>query len=66
MTEMNDLVDCLLAQFAPRRQNILRRALEGYGVGEIAASVGVSERTVYETRREAAHCLIRLLESAEQ
>jgi RNA polymerase sigma factor (sigma-70 family) len=65
-TEMNDLVECLLAQFAPRRQSILRLALEGYGVGEIAASIGVSERTVYETRREAAHCLTRLLDGAEQ
>jgi DNA-binding NarL/FixJ family response regulator len=59
-------VECLLAQFAPRRQSILRLALEGYGVGEIAASIGVSERTVYETRREAAHCLTRLLDAAEQ
>jgi RNA polymerase sigma factor (sigma-70 family) len=65
-TEMKDLVDRLLAQFSPRRQDILRLALEGYGVGEIAASIGISERTVYETRREAAHCLMRLLESAEQ
>jgi RNA polymerase sigma factor (sigma-70 family) len=65
-TEMKDLVDCLLAQFSLRRQKILRSALEGCGVGEIAASVGISERTVYETRREAARCLVRLLDSAEQ
>jgi DNA-directed RNA polymerase specialized sigma24 family protein len=65
-TEMKDLVDCLLAQFSPRRQNILRLALEGYGVGEIATTIGISERTVYETRREAAQCLMRVLESTEQ
>jgi DNA-directed RNA polymerase specialized sigma24 family protein len=64
--EMKDLVDCLLGQFSPRRQKILRLAMDGYGVGEIAAMVGVSERTVYETRREAARCLMRLLESVEQ
>lgn len=65
-TEINDFVDCLMAQFPPRRQKILRLALEGHGVGEIAALVGVSERTVYETRREAAQCLMRLLEGAQQ
>ena len=61
--ELDDLVQRLLAEF-PRRQNILRLALEGFGVGEIAASVGVTERTVYETRREAARCLSQLLNPA--
>jgi RNA polymerase sigma factor (sigma-70 family) len=62
--ELDDLVACLLAEFPPRRQNILRLALEGFGVGEIATSVGVTERTVYETRREAARCLLQLLNPA--
>ncbi len=62
--ELDDLVDRLLAEFPPRRQNILRLALEGFGVGEIAASVGVTERTVYATRREAARCLLQLLDRA--
>lgn len=57
-----DLVDHLLAEFPPRRQHILQLALEGFSVGEIAAKVGVSERTVYETRREANDCLLRLLD----
>jgi RNA polymerase sigma factor (sigma-70 family) len=65
-TEIKDLIDCLLAQFPPHRQQILRLALEGHGVGEIAAAVGRSERMVYDTRREAAEALIRLLKNAEQ
>ncbi len=62
--ELDDLVERLLAEFPPRRQNILRLAMEGFGVGEIATSVGVTERTVYETRREAARCLLQLLNPA--
>ena len=62
--ELDDLVERLLTEFPPRRQNILRLALEGFGVGEIATSVGVTERTVYETRREAARCLLQLLDPA--
>ena len=62
--ELDDLVERLLAGFPPRRQNILRLALEGFGVGEIARSVGVTERTVYGTRREAARCLLQLLDRA--
>jgi RNA polymerase sigma factor (sigma-70 family) len=60
--ELDDLVDHLLAGFVPRRQKILRSALEGFGVGEIAAAVGITERTVYETRREAARRLRQLLD----
>jgi len=62
--ELDDLVECLLAEFPPRRQKILRLALEGLGVGEIASAVGVTERTVYETRREAGRCLLELLDRA--
>ena len=36
----------------------------GIGVGEIARSVGVTERTIYETRWEAARCLLQLLDRA--
>ena len=62
--ELDDLVETLLAAFPARRQKILRLALEGFGVGEIATSVGVTERTVYETRREAGRCLLQLLNAA--
>jgi RNA polymerase sigma factor (sigma-70 family) len=62
--ELDDLVERLLVEFPPRRRDILRLALEGFSVGEIAASVGVTERTVYETRREAGRCLLQLLDRA--
>lgn len=62
--ELDDLVAHLLAEFPPRRQKILQLELEGYGAGEIAASVGVTERTVYETHREAGRCLWQLLDRA--
>jgi RNA polymerase sigma-70 factor, ECF subfamily len=63
-TELKDLVDRLIAQFTQRRQEILRLVLDGHGVGDIATTIGVSERTVYDTRRQAAESLTRLLAAA--
>ena len=64
--ELDELVECLLAKFPPCRRRILQLALEGFGVSEIAASVGVSERTVYATRREAGRCLLQLLDRPDE
>ena len=52
-----DLIEQLLAPFSDRRRRIVELILAGEGVGEIAAQVGTTERTIYNTRRAAAKIL---------
>jgi len=57
---VEELIDKLLEPFSERRQQILRLILEGTPVKEIAAEVGTTERTVYNTRLAAAEILERI------
>jgi RNA polymerase sigma-70 factor, ECF subfamily len=52
-----DLIEQLLAPFSDRRRRIVELILAGEPVGEIAAQVGTTERTIYNTRRAAAKIL---------
>jgi eukaryotic-like serine/threonine-protein kinase len=58
---VKELVDRLLEPFSPRRRRIIELILEGQPVGQIAAQVGATERTVYNTRRAAAKILEQVL-----
>jgi len=57
-----ELIQQLLEPFPERRRKIIELILEGYGVGEIAAMVGATERTVYNTRQAAAKILEQLVQ----
>lgn len=61
---LSELIDQLLSPFSqnPSRQQIIRLILEGHSVAEIASKVQRTERTVYNTRQEAAAVLRRLLD----
>ncbi len=60
---VKELVDRLLAPFSDRRRKILELILEGRPVGEIAAELGTTERTVYNTRKAAGKILETVLNS---
>ena len=60
-----DLLDQLLAPFSGRRRQIVQSILAGTPVNEIADELGITERTIYNTRQAAARILQRLL-SAER
>jgi len=61
--ELKELVNRLLEPFSERRRRILELILEGQPVGEIAAQVGTTEQTVYNTRKAAAKILEQVLAS---
>jgi DNA-binding NarL/FixJ family response regulator len=46
-----------LAPFSDRRRQIVELILAGEPVGQIAAQMGTTERTIYNTRRAAAKIL---------
>jgi len=56
-----DLVERLLAPFSERRRRIIELILTGQPVNQIAAEVGISERTVFNTRQAAAKILEQVL-----
>jgi RNA polymerase sigma factor (sigma-70 family) len=58
---LDETVKELFAHFSDRRQAVLSRLLQDYKVGEIAAELGISERTVYNTRMAAAEVLRELI-----
>jgi RNA polymerase sigma-70 factor (ECF subfamily) len=58
---VKELVDKLLEPFSDRRRQIIRLILEGQAVGKIAAEVGSTQRTVYNTRKAAAEILQRVM-----
>jgi DNA-directed RNA polymerase specialized sigma24 family protein len=60
---VKELVDRLLEPFSDRRRRIIELILEGQPVGQIAAEVGATQRTVYNTRRAAAKILEQVLNS---
>ncbi len=62
VAELKESISLMLAQFSERRQRILQLILEDHSVKEIAAMVGSSERTVYNTRQAAAKALQVLFE----
>jgi RNA polymerase sigma-70 factor, ECF subfamily len=61
---VKELVDRLLEPFSDRRRRIVELILEGQPVGQIAAEIGTTERTVYNTRRAAAKILEQVLNSS--
>ena len=58
---LEEMVSLLLDGFTGRRRQIVQLLLEGCGTGEIARSLGTSERTVYVTRQLAATHLKKLV-----
>jgi len=58
---LEDLIQRLLEPFSDRRRQILERILAGESAREIAANVGTSERTVFNTRLAAAKILEQIL-----
>jgi DNA-directed RNA polymerase specialized sigma24 family protein len=58
---LNETVKELFGRFSERRQAVLSLLLQDYGVGEIANELGISERTVYNTRVAAAEVLRELI-----
>ncbi len=58
---LGDLVERLLEPFSDRRRRIIEQILAGHPVREIAAEVGASERTVFNTRIAAAKILEQVL-----
>ena len=58
---LNETVKEMFGHFSERRQAVLSRLLQDYGVGEIASELGISERTVYNTRMAAAEVLRELI-----
>jgi DNA-directed RNA polymerase specialized sigma24 family protein len=58
---VKELIDHLLEPFSERRRKILELILAGEPVGQIAADVGTTERTVYNTRKAAAKILEQVL-----
>ena len=61
MAATADLVERLLAPFSERRRRIIELILAGQPVNRIAAEVGTSERTVFNTRQAAAKILEQIL-----
>ena len=59
---LEELIERLLAPFSDRRRRTLQMILEGYSVEQIAAEVGTTARTIYNTRQAAARILAQLLE----
>ena len=60
-----ELISQLLEQFSPKRRAILELLLQGYRGREVADQVGVSERTVYSTRKAAEEVLRQLDDEAD-
>jgi RNA polymerase sigma factor (sigma-70 family) len=60
---LNETIKELFGQFSDRRQAVLSLLLQDFGVSEVAERIGVSERTVYNTRIAAAETLRELIES---
>ncbi|HEV2971653.1 MAG TPA: ECF-type sigma factor [Pirellulales bacterium] len=58
---LGDLVEQLLEPFSDRRRRIIELILAGQPVREIAAEVGATERTVFNTRLAAARILEQVL-----
>lgn len=58
---LSDLVERLLEPFSDRRRRIIEQILAGHAVREIAAEVGATERTVFNTRVAAAKILEQVL-----
>ncbi len=56
-----DLIERLLAPFSERRRKIVELILAGEPVGQIAAQMGTTERTIYNTRQAAAKILEQAL-----
>ena len=61
VASLGDLVERLLEPFSDRRRRIIELILAGETVGRIAAEVGASERTVFNTRLAAAKILEQVL-----
>jgi RNA polymerase sigma factor (sigma-70 family) len=62
---VNDLLDRLEQELGPRRWQILKLFFEGWRIGEIAEKTGVSERTVYTTRKTAEEILRQLADECQ-
>jgi RNA polymerase sigma factor (sigma-70 family) len=60
---LNETIKELFGQFSERRQAVLSLLLQDYGVAEVAKQIGVSERTVYNTRVAAGEVLRELIET---
>jgi DNA-directed RNA polymerase specialized sigma24 family protein len=58
---LGDLVERLLEPFSERRRRIIELILAGQPVRQIAADVGATERTVFNTRMAAAKILEQVL-----
>jgi RNA polymerase sigma-70 factor, ECF subfamily len=58
---LGDLVERLLEPFSNRRRRIIELILAGQPVRQIAADVGATERTVFNTRMAAAKILEQVL-----
>jgi DNA-directed RNA polymerase specialized sigma24 family protein len=58
---LGELVERLLEPFSDRRRRIIELILAGQPVGQIAAEVGTTERTVFNTRMAAARILEQVL-----
>jgi DNA-directed RNA polymerase specialized sigma24 family protein len=58
---LGDLVERLLEPFSDRRRRIIELILAGHPVRQIAADVGATERTVFNTRMAAAKILEQVL-----
>lgn len=58
---LEELIERLLAPFSERRRRTLQMILEGHSVEQIAAEVGTTARTIYNTRQAAARILTQLL-----
>jgi DNA-directed RNA polymerase specialized sigma24 family protein len=58
---LGDLVERLLEPFSDRRRRIIELILAGQPVRQIAADVGATERTVFNTRMAAAKILEQVL-----
>ncbi len=62
---LGDLVERLLEPFSDRRRRIIELILAGQPVRQIAADVGATERTVFNTRMAAAKILEQVLAAGE-
>src|SRR5262249_29296349 len=61
VASLGDLFEGLRGPFSDRRRRIIELILAGQPVGQIAAEVGASERTVFNTRLAAAKILEEVL-----